>query len=170
VIRSVGSDGATNSTRRVRVTVVDDAGSAVVGTMDLAMAPDYRPARLWLQASSNSDCCRGFPPLPFYSLQASGGALIQSSQIGGSTSGTPGRTQYGPGAPLVLGSGTYDLAAWFSDVVSVNNTYVPTGAPMRKCTTSVTLDSLDDEHLEAAFPREDGPCTWGPAPDGTPMP
>jgi hypothetical protein len=170
VMRSLVAGSSDDATRAATVTVVDDVTGHVVTALDLAMATDYQPARIWIQATSPQDCCRGTEPLPFSSVADHDGALIHSGMVEGGAYGRPGSTRYGPGAPIVVGAGTYVLTAWFTAIQRDPN-YVgaPTGAPIGTCSTTVSAQPLDDIHLQATFPA-DGPCAWGPAPSDTPMP
>ena len=167
VVRSLQPSGdAAGPTRGVTVSLVDDASGAVLGTNDLAMAADYQPARLWIQAVAPFECCPGDQPFPFFSVM-SGSQTLHEGIVDGTASGAGRLTQYAPRTPVVLDAGEYNVTAWLSALPLQGAG--PSPSPSKPCLAEVVLRPALDAHLQATFAKDES-CSWDIAPDPTPTP
>ncbi len=152
-----------DGTRRVSVWLVADATGTVLDQTDLALSPGYQPARLSIQATRPQVNDSVYP---FYRI-SSGDTTVLETVVGGSTYGSRSETRYGPDMPAILDPGTYTVEAWLATVDwSAGDPVV--GEAFGNCSTSISLNALDDVTMQAAYTRS-GSCTWGPAPSASPF-
>jgi hypothetical protein len=158
IVRSIhGGASSTGTTRSVTVSLIDDATGKLLEAHDLALDPSYRPARLWMIATTTGvECCTG-NVFPYYSIRTGDGAALHDGIVQGGAYGRDNVTTYGPGAPLVLNQGTFSVTAWQA---TIDGGII--GSPMDACTTEISLGHLDDLMLEARFPAIGRSCTFGP--------
>jgi hypothetical protein len=158
IVRSIhGGASSTGTTRSVTVSLIDDATGKLLEAHDLALDPSYRPARLWMIATTTGvECCTG-NVFPYYSIRTGDGAALHDGIVQGGAYGRDNVTTYGPGAPLVLNEGTYSVTAWQA---TIDRGVI--GSSVDKCTTEISLGQLDDLMLEARFPAIGRSCTFGP--------
>jgi hypothetical protein len=158
IVRSIhGGASSTGTTRSVTVSLIDDATGKLLEAHDLALDPSYRPARLWMIATTTGvECCTG-NVFPYYSIRTGDGAALHDGIVQGGAYGRDNVTTYGPGAPLVLNEGTYSVTAWQA---TIDRGVI--GSAVDKCTTEISLGQLDDLMLEARFPAIGRSCTFGP--------
>jgi hypothetical protein len=158
IVRSInGGASSTEATRSVAVSLIDDATGKLLDAHDLALDPSYRPARLWVIATTAGvECCTG-DVYPYYGVRTGDGAALHDGTVQGGAYGRGNVTTYGPGAPLVLNEGTYSVTAWQA---TIDRGVI--GSAVDKCSTEISLGQLDDLMLEARFPAIGQSCTFGP--------
>jgi hypothetical protein len=156
IVRSIGTDASADATRSVTVSLLDDATGNLVEAHDLALGAAYRPARLWTIASATGlECCAG-DLFPFHMVRSSDGTVVHDGIVSGGAYGRDDTTTYGPGLPLLLRPGTYEVTVWLASLDGE-----VTGRPTEECSTEVSLRALDDLMLEARFPAAGEACTLG---------
>jgi hypothetical protein len=152
-------------TRPETVWLVDDATGRTIDRRPLKLDATYRPARLWLMATVHGvDCC-GTNVTAFQRVESIDGTVVHEGIVSGSATGGPDYTTFGGGygsEPLVLPAGGYSITTWLA-------TYDRgvMGTPSDECSTQVTLRSLDDVTLNAAFPAGQA-CAFKPGPSASP--
>jgi len=158
IMRSINKDDSSaGAARAVKVSLIDDATGKLLDAHDLALDPSYRPARLWMIATTAGvECCTG-DIYPYYSIRTHDGAALHEGTVQGGAYGRDNVTTYGPGAPLVLHEGTYSITAWRAPI---DRGVI--GPRMNDCSTEISVSPLDDLMLEARFPAIGQRCTFGP--------
>lgn len=160
LLRSLGQ--GMGPTRPVTEQIVDDTTGKLIDSLPLALAPGYRPARLWQSATLRGvDCCAS-GEFPFYRVVSSDATAVYDGMVSGGSSGRDGYTAFGMGygspGPLVLPAGSYSVTAWLATWDGHR-----AGAPRDECSTTITLAPLDDRALSADFPTGKA-CQISPAP------
>lgn len=153
-LRSDAGSDAADPTRAVDVRLIDDATGQVIASTGLEMDAAYKPARLLVQAirrgATDNDEIH-----PFYRVERLDGTGLQQDWVSGWSSGDDTVARYGAGLAAVLEPGDYVVRAWRA-TVDRDETM---GEPRDECMTEISLDPLNELHVEASFPDE-GPCTW----------
>ena len=144
---------SSDPTRAVTVSVVADANGQLLASKGLADS-QYEPARVWLRGTTTEHDRQSNPPqdqYPFYRLEL-GGEAVSDGMISGSQHGFPDLTYYGPGGPLLVDAGAYDINSWWAtrEGSAVGDE--------RSCSTAVTVTAGQELYLSADFGAA-GPCT-----------
>jgi hypothetical protein len=168
VVRSLSEDAAQGQESAPEtVSLVDDTTGKLLDRHPLALAKDYRPARLWQMATVHGlDCCAGNDEA-FYRVQSADGTVLYEGLVRGWASGEGNTTTFGANrssGPLVLPAGQYAITAWLA---SYSASAGAMGTPRDECSTQITLQPLDDVALNAEYPPGKA-CTFGPAPSPSP--
>jgi hypothetical protein len=160
-VRSLGTDqqpaSADVTTRPEKVWIVDDSNGHPMAIGDLAMASDYRPARLSVTATRQNVSADDRTFL-FYRVETLAGVPIQEMEVGSWAMTERNTTTYGPGLPTILDPGTYKLSVW----LSVDNGG-QVGPPTDECTSQFSVSALDDITMNADF-SQGGPCALSASP------
>lgn len=170
VVRSLPEIGATQGQESAPETVslVDDATGKLLDHHALALAQDYKPARLWQMATVHGlVCCAGNDQAFLRVQSADGAALLYEGLVSGWASGDGDTTTFGANRtsrPLVLPAGQYTITSWLASYSAG-----VTGTPRDACSTEITLKPFDDVALNAEYPAGKT-CTFGPAPSPSPGP
>jgi len=157
VVRSIPSTvvDATDPTRDVTVSLIDDSTGQVADSHLLALPADYNPARLWVTATwIQADWNNGQESSGFYGVQPATGGSVQDGVIGSGAGTTRGRATTGPDLPLLLNPGQYTLTAWLA-----KRDALPTDPKLGECSAEHSFSAGDDVMLTAKFPKQTT-CSW----------